>query len=131
MKILVVEDDFASRLILQKVLSPYGEVHVAINGAEAVAACRAAENEGDPYKLICLDIMMPEMDGQEALTMIRQIEQEYGYNPGEGAKIIMTTALEDGQNVMAAFREQCDGYLVKPIDRRKLIAHLGEFGLAA
>lgn len=131
MKILVVEDDFASRMLLQKFLSPYGEVHVAINGVEAVAAYRAAENEGDPYRLICLDIMMPEMGGQEALTTIRQIEHEHGYNAGEGAKIIMTTALKDSQNVMTAFREQCDAYLVKPIDRRKLIEQLDDLGLAA
>jgi two-component system, chemotaxis family, chemotaxis protein CheY len=131
MKILVVEDDFASRILLQKFLTPYGEVHVAINGVEAVAAYRTAENEGDPYKLICLDIMMPEMGGQEVLTTIRRIERDRGYNPGEGAKVIMTTALKDSQNVMTAFREQCDAYLVKPIDRRKLVEHLGELGLAA
>ncbi|MFC1821043.1 hypothetical protein ACFLZG_08180 [Thermodesulfobacteriota bacterium] len=40
MKTLVVKDDFASRLILQKILSPYGETHVAVNGEEAIEAFR-------------------------------------------------------------------------------------------
>ena len=131
MKMLVVEDDFTSRVLLQKLLAPYGEVHVAINGREALEAYDRAEHEGEGYSLICLDIMMPELDGQNVLRRIRAAETERGLNHGQGTKVIMTTALEDSRNVMTAFREQCDAYLVKPIDRRKLVEHLESFGLAA
>ena len=78
MKTLVTDDDFICRVLLQKLLSSYGEVHIAINGAEAVKAVRIAIDNGEPYNLICLDIMMPEMDGQEALKQIRKVEEENG-----------------------------------------------------
>jgi two-component system chemotaxis response regulator CheY len=131
MKVLVAEDDFTSRLLLQKFLSPFGEVHVAVNGAEALEAFREAKKSGEPYSLVCLDIMMPEMDGQDVLREIRGLEEADGVDLGHGTKVIMTTALKDRVNVMTAFREQCDAYLSKPIDRQKLVGCLKEFGLAA
>ncbi len=68
MRTLIVEDDFTSRLLLQSFLSRYGDCHIAVNGLEAVAAFRAAKEKGENYNLICMDIMMPEMDGQTAVT---------------------------------------------------------------
>ena len=129
MKTLVVEDDFTSRLLLQELLKGYGEVHVAVNGKEAVAAVEKALAEGAPYSLICLDIMMPEMDGQQALTEIRKLEEQRGTISTEGMKIIMTTALDDVKSVSAAYEQLCDGYLVKPIDKTKLTAQLRELRL--
>jgi two-component system chemotaxis response regulator CheY len=129
MRTLIAEDDFTSRLLMQKLLAPFGESHVAINGREALEAFKAARNKRRPYDLICLDIMMPEMDGQKVLREIRAIEEGAGVRPGREVKIIMTTALKDAKNVMGAFREQCDGYLVKPMDKAKLLKYLREFGL--
>lgn len=124
MKTLIVEDDFTSRILLQGILQPYGTCHVCVNGREAVDAFGKAYADGDPYTLVCLDIMMPEMDGQTALKNMRAIEEARGVNPSEGCKVIMTTALDDKKNIMNAFREQCDIYLVKPIDKAKLIESL-------
>jgi two-component system chemotaxis response regulator CheY len=129
MRALIAEDDFTSRLMLQKLLAPYGESHVAVDGKEALDAFRAARQKRRPYDLVCLDIMMPEMDGQSVLREIRAIEEGAGISTGRGARILMTTALKDPKNVMTAFRELCDGYLVKPIDKTKLLKHLKEFGL--
>ena len=64
-KTLIVEDDFACRKALQIFLSEYGNCFIAVNGCEAVEAVRQALDEDQPYDLICLDIMMPEMDGHE------------------------------------------------------------------
>lgn len=128
-KILVVEDDFAGRLVIQKMCSIYGEVHTAVNGLEAVDAIRSAYQAEMPYDLICLDVMMPEMDGHTALTTVREMEEKMNISDDIRSKILMTTALDDGQNVMKAFRSQCDGYLVKPIDKEKLKAYIIEFGL--
>jgi two-component system chemotaxis response regulator CheY len=71
-----------------------------------------------------MDIMMPEMDGQEALREIRSLEDEAGVLPGDAAKVIMTTALADAENVLAAIKSDCNGYLIKPINRAKLLAEL-------
>ncbi len=129
MKILIVEDDFTSRLLLQKILSAYGECHIAVNGKEAMDAFGRALSEGHPYHLICLDIMMPEMDGMEVLKTIRSMEEENGVNSSAGVKIIMTTALGDPKNVVGAFKSLCDAYLVKPVNKSKLLDYLRSFGL--
>ena len=124
MKTLIVEDDFTSRLLLQELLKGYGPTHIAVNGKEAVEAARTALDAGDPYELICLDIMMPEMDGQQALLEIRGLEEARGINSSKGAKIMMTTALNDLKNVSAAYASLCDAYLTKPIQKAKLIGEL-------
>jgi two-component system chemotaxis response regulator CheY len=115
MKTLIVEDDFTSRLVLQTFLSQYGECHVAVNGKEAVEAFRTALETVQGYDLICMDIMMPEIDGREAVKQIRELERERGISSTSGVKIIMTTALNDIKQVARCFEELCDAYLVKPI----------------
>ncbi len=129
MKALIAEDDLTSRLLMQALLKVYGRSHVAVNGKEAVDAVQAAFEAKEPYDLICLDIMMPEMNGQEALKEIRALEERRGLDVGQGAKVIMTTGLSDRKNVMAAFEGLCDGYLVKPIERAKLLDYLHLFKL--
>ena len=129
MKTLIVEDDFTSRVVLQGLLAPYGECHVAVNGKEAVQACASALMTGQPYNLICLDIMMPEMDGQTALNEIRTEEERTGIASRRRARIIMTTALDDVRNIMDAFYGLCDGYLTKPIDGARLLQVLDQFNL--
>ncbi len=129
MRMLIAEDDFSSRLLIQRILAPYGECNIAVNGREAVEAFRKAKEEGKPYSLVCLDIMMPEMDGQEALRQIRQLEESQGLTSSQGVKVIMTTSLDDTHNVVDAFKSLCDAYLVKPIDKAKLLGHIRVFGL--
>ena len=129
MKTLIVEDEFTSRLLLQRLLQGYGECHVAVNGKEAVQAFQAAMECDQSYNLICLDIMMPEMDGQEALKQIRAMEEAKGILSSHGVKIVMTTALCDSKNLFAAYANLCDGYLVKPIDKVKLLDHLRKLEL--
>ena len=130
MKSLVVEDDFVSRLVMQKMLSPYGQCDAAVNGKEAIQAFTLAFNEGVPYELICLDIMMPEMDGKEALKIIRNIESEQMVAPQNEVKVIMVTALDTPKEVIDAFYHGgCTSYLVKPIDKIKIIRSVKELGL--
>jgi two-component system, chemotaxis family, chemotaxis protein CheY len=121
LRMLLVEDDFASRLLLQTFLSRYGECHVAVNGREAVEAVRNALAQEQKYDLICMDIMMPEMDGREAVRQIRALEEGRGTLSPYGAKIIMTTAVDDMKEVFRCFKELCDAYLVKPIDLSQLL----------
>lgn len=129
MKTLIVEDDFTSRLLLQELLKRYGPSHIAVNGKEAVDAVRLALEQGAPYDLICLDIMMPVLDGHGALKEIRAIEEARGIWSTNGAKVIMTTALSDMKNVNTAFGELCDTYLVKPIEKSKLLEALRKLKL--
>jgi two-component system, chemotaxis family, chemotaxis protein CheY len=129
MRVLVVEDDFISRRLLCRYLEPHGECDVAVNGNEALSAFKQALTSGQMYDLVCLDIMMPVMDGQETLKRMRVIEREAGIMPPRGVKVIMTSALEDQENVVAAFNNSCDGYVVKPIEKRKFLDTLQEIGI--
>ncbi len=129
MKTLIVEDEFTSRLILQELLTGYGQAHIAVNGKEAVEAVSRALDANEPYDLICLDIMLPEMDGQAALQHIRAKEEAQGITSTHGAKIIMTTAVEDTKNVMDAFKGLCDAYLFKPIRKANLLDTLRQLQL--
>ena len=129
MKTLIVEDDFTSRLLFQEFLKSYGQSHIAVNGREAIeAVCRALE-AGEPYDLMCLDIMMPEMDGQEALKQIRKQEEIRGILPPDGVKVVMTTALDDIKNVFSAYHGLCDAYLTKPIRKEDLLNELRKLKL--
>ncbi len=129
MKTLIVDDEFTSRLLIQQILQEFGEIHIAVNGHEAVEAVTLAIDNGAPYDLIYLDIVMPVMNGGEALKQIRQLESAAGLIPPHSARIIIGTGLSDGKTIMAAFREQCDAYLVKPIERAKLLKYLHDFNL--
>ncbi|GFM36956.1 response regulator [Desulfovibrio psychrotolerans] len=121
MRFLIVEDDFTSRKFMQSILAPYGECDIAVNGREAVEAFEASLL-GAGYDLICLDIMMPEMDGQEALKRIREIERNRGVRSSDEVKVVMTTALDDPKSVVEAYyKGGATSYVPKPIDRQLFI----------
>ena len=128
MRILIAEDDTLSRNLLHKLLAPYGECKVATNGLEAIEAYKEAYAEKRPYGLICLDIMMPRMDGHEVLHRIRQLEDKNRVEDKYRAKVVMITALADRKNVTLAAFGKCEGYLVKPIGKTSLSEKLEELG---
>lgn len=130
MKTLIVEDEPTSRLLLRSILSAYGDCDIATDGEEAVEAFKSASEQGVPYDLVCMDIMMPKLDGHEALARIRSVEKERKVPPQEAVKVIMTTALGDPKNVVKAlYGEGAGSYLVKPIEKQKLLEELRCLGL--
>jgi two-component system chemotaxis response regulator CheY len=129
MKTLIVEDDFTSRLLMHEFLKSYGPCHIATNGGEAIEAVCIALDANEPYDLICLDVMMPGIDGHEALREIRNQEATRGIHFSEGAKVVMTTALDDVKNVFSAFYDLCDSYLTKPLRKEDLLNELRKLDL--
>lgn len=126
MKILIVEDDGGSRMLLQSFLSKFGDCDVAGNGGEAVDSFRAASGSGHPYDLICMDAVMLEVNGQGALRRIREAEEAGGIlaTHPKAAKVIMTTTIDDIKDIFCSFGRLFDAYLVKPIDTSMLFRHL-------
>lgn len=130
MKSLIVEDDFTARKLMQIYLEELGECFIAINGKEAIDAFSEALDGSQPYDLICLDIMMPEMDGMEALKNIRKIEKENQKTTGLSAvKVIMTTARDQSKDVFSAFNIGCEAYMIKPIRKSDLFDEIAKLGL--
>ena len=119
MRVLIAEDDFASRKFMLRFLSKYGECDITVDGTEAVEAFAMALEAEEGYDLVCLDIMMPGLDGYQALKKIREIEKEKLVPEEKAAKIIMTSALNEGKNVTKAFDLGCTAYAGKPIDQDK------------
>lgn len=129
MKILIAEDDSVSRKFLNKFLSQYGECDLVVDGLEAVDAYLMSKKDQNPYDLICLDIMMPKLDGITVLQTIRDLEKQQSIPEDDKVKIIMTTALSDVDTVRTAFQSDCEAYASKPIDTVKFVEVLQKMKL--
>lgn len=129
MKILIVEDDEVSRLFLQKSLSQYGECDITIDGMEALDAYLIGLQEGMPYDLICLDIMIPKVNGVKVLKSIRELERKKRMKKNQYVKVIVITALAETQFVNESLTEGYDVYMEKPINSKVLDQALNKLGL--
>ncbi len=130
MNALLVDDIEENRMLLSNILQPYGHCDVATNGQEAVEIFEAELLDGNPYDLVLLDIMMPVMDGQEALKKIRALERAHNIPEEDRAVITLATAVDAMSEVNEAFEKGgCNDYLHKPITRGKLLVKLSEHNL--
>ena len=121
MKCLIVEDDRISSQVLEKMISKHGSHHTVTNGKEAEALFRQAHDADSPYDLVLMDIMIPEVDGLQAVLAIRDAEALMHIPSRQRVKIIMTTALDDPRTMMKALYESdANSYLIKPIRLQQL-----------
>lgn len=114
MRSLIVDDDEIGRLMLATFLEDFGPCDQAENGQQALDLIDAATAKGNSYNLICLDIVMPVMDGTTTLRGIRERDQKQ-----EGrTKVFMISACSSPEDIQDAFFEgDCDDYVVKPFQR--------------
>lgn len=130
MRVLVVDDDPASRHILAAHLAGLAECAMCASGPEAVAAVSQAIETGAPFDVVFLDIIMPHMDGHETLTQIREVEEAAGMAPKQRVRAVMVTSMDDETNTMTAlFDGQVSAYLIKPPNRSELLNKLVALGL--
>lgn len=112
-RILIVEDDSVSALLLRKVLEQKGyEVTHAINGVEALEHFE----QGD-FRIVISDWMMPEMDGIELCQRLRKTARSYVY-------VILLSAKSQREDSLGAYEAGVDDFLTKPLDRDELMARL-------
>jgi diguanylate cyclase (GGDEF)-like protein len=115
-KVLIAEDDTASRLILQRLLARLGhEVRAAEDGSKAWSLAQE-----DPPDVLISDWMMPGLDGIELCSLLRsEARGTQGY-----VYIIIVTALEDREHLLFAMEAGADDYLAKPLDPSDLSVRL-------
>ena len=123
LKMLIVDDNPPVEKGMPTMLAPFGETGIVNTGEEAVTAFCSALQAGDPYDLVCLNLIS-ESDGRETLKHIRRIEKEKGIHPLDGVKIMMTTATGISKSCDESFGSGCEGYLKRPISEEKLISLL-------
>ena len=129
MKILIAEDDNLSRAFLMEFLQEYGQCDTADNGMETLDKYLEAFKQGKPYDMMCLDIMMPKVDGLMVLKLIRELESQHRVEAEKQAKIIMMTAIADMEYVDQAFELGCDAYASKPIEFTQVQEVMQDLGL--
>ncbi|MBC8378790.1 MAG: response regulator [Planctomycetes bacterium] len=129
MKILIVDDDVGSSKLLQLYLSEYGDLVTANSGAEAVELFEQSLDNNERFDLICLDFMMPGMDGIETLEAIRQMERQRGIARSDRVRVIMTTVVDQEENILKAFATGCDSYVIRPDRKERLVDEIRNFGL--
>lgn len=119
-KILCIEDEhFISELYTRALTKAGYEVDVQLDGHKGLAAAQS-----DKYDIILLDLMIPNLTGIEVLRRLRDPKE----TPRLHAKVIITTNLEQRDDVKAAIEAQADGYLVKaeitPHELVEFLSHL-------
>jgi CheY-like chemotaxis protein/anti-sigma regulatory factor (Ser/Thr protein kinase) len=111
-KILVVDDDRATRHILQKVLTAGGyQTTVAKDGIEALAALGKRR-----FDLLLLDVWMPRMNGLELLARLRARKTK--------PRVVVMTSDDAPQTLLEAVRENAFKYVHKPVDAAALLETL-------
>ncbi|HXE96905.1 MAG TPA: response regulator [Dongiaceae bacterium] len=130
-KTLIVDDSKAVLRFMENNLRDIGVLDItkAGDGLQATKLFREALQGGTPFSLVFLDVVMPEMDGQEALKRMRAMEKDAGISGGDKATIVMATSLNSPNDMMDALvGGDCSDYLVKPFDIGDLRAILVKYG---
>ncbi|MGA2054120.1 MAG: response regulator [Bradyrhizobium sp.] len=126
LSVLVAEDNEINALLMRSLLTKLGhQVVIATHGEAALESWLAAKSAGTPYDLVLMDIQMPGLDGIEATKRIRANEST---GSGRRTPILALTANTLVEDRYACFEAGMDGFLVKPLDRDKLIEALARLG---
>ncbi len=129
MKILIVDDELQNRKLLRDYLKPFGHCDMVADGKAAVELFTTDLEDGEPYDVVFLDIMMPGMDGQKALSKMRAVEKRLAPERKD-TPVIMVTGLDSPLQAMDAyFRGSCTDYLTKPVTRQTLVEKLRKLKL--
>ena len=129
--ILIVDDSEFQADVLVSILDDMGFTNItkAVNGIDALERFGAALRNGTGFSLVFLDILMPEMDGQEALKRIRALEKEAGVDDNNKSIVIMSTSLSSPADMFTAIEGDCTDYVVKPVSENILRHMLVKYGL--
>lgn len=129
MKILCIEDDESTQLLLKKILGSAAEVTVCGTAMEGLDVFVKEMLEFDLFDAVLLDINLPDLNGVHTLTLMRKFETVKGIMNNRKSKIIMMTGTADEQNVKNSLKNGCDNFLIKPVSKEKIEAKFKAVGL--
>ncbi len=114
-RVLIVDDNTTNRMIFQEMTSSWGLAPTeATGGSEALDLMSKAFDSGSPYKLLLLDLQMPELDGFDVAKRIKEAPF------GEDVRIIMVTSLGRKGDAELCREAGISGYLTKPVKQSEL-----------
>ncbi|MFZ0448766.1 MAG: response regulator, partial [Desulfatiglandaceae bacterium] len=115
MPVLIVDDNYTNRILLQEMITSWGLVPtITASGKEAIDCFNKAFGSGTPYRLILLDLQMPELDGFDVAKIIK------GAPSGEDVKIIVLSSMGQKGDADRCKEVGISGYLPKPIKQSDL-----------
>jgi len=128
---LIVDDSRYQRHLIIQALTGLFETEEAADGRQALVQFAAAREAGRPFDLVVMDILMPVLDGHEALAGIRRLEREAGLDEAALTPAVMLSSLDDPANMLRAqFDSGAQAYVTKPFQARTLLEALASLGLA-
>ena len=130
MKILIAEDHYANQRVLKAYLSEYGECNVVGDGETALVEFKAALEEGAPYELICLDVIMPLKSGAEVLRGIREEEKLRNVQEDKQAKVMVITSMDSKREAIPQESMDSVVFVTKPILRDGIQAVVEKLGFS-
>lgn len=126
---LVVDDDQLCRVILQGVLSSYGDIHFAKNGKQGLQQFQDAYEKGQPYSVVFMDLVMPEMNGWQAVLKIRELEARLNIHQKTKIVIASSKRYDKGGEILESFKEAgVDLFLEKPVASSHVDGFMMSFG---
>lgn len=117
LKVLVAEDNIINQRLIVGLLTQLGHTGMVVSDGEKALKCLSKIK----VDLVLMDVMMPNMDGLQALTEIRAQEAVVGGH----LPIIMATTHDDPSDAIRFKRAGADGYLTKPLESERLKAEIG------
>lgn len=128
MRILVVDDEIASRRKLETIMGEFGQCVAVETGTQALTAFKEAWELWRPFDVITLDVSMPEMDGMEVLNRIREMEKTKRVEKDKTATVFMVTAQSNKDTVVTSLEAGCDDYIKKPFKKEMILDKLKKRG---
>ena len=122
MKVMVIDDVMINIMVVKHTLKSLGQVDGFQEHTQALSLLRRAYEEGTPYDVLFLDIVMPTGDGMEVLQEVQEMGRKFA--PENPTKVVMITGKGDRDSVNQAIRYGAAGYLLKPLKVDRILKEI-------